>query len=101
MADFKISGKMKVGTLKARFKESFGSTLRVYHGVGFANDDATVASIAKKSVKAGSEVSAHGKTKVGNFEKSVLAEYGIKVQIAKPDDSALSDNDLTLTQSGK
>ena len=40
MADLSISGKMKVKTLKANFKEAYGSTLRVYVGKKFADDDA-------------------------------------------------------------
>ena len=48
MADFSISGRMKVKTLTERFKEAFGSTLRVYDGRSFA-DGATIGdSIAKK-----------------------------------------------------
>ena len=43
MADFSIDGRMKVKTLKKQFKDAFGATLRVYKGVGFADDDATLA----------------------------------------------------------
>ena len=32
MAEFKIDGRMKVKTLKEKFKEEFGGTLRVYNG---------------------------------------------------------------------
>ena len=101
MADFNISGRMKVKTLRESFKEAFGSTLRVYDGRSFANDDDTVGSIAKNTVKSGSEVSAHGRTKVSTFENSMNEIYGIRVQVATPDDKELVDNDLSLTQSGK
>ena len=43
MADFSISGKMKVKTLKANFKEEYGSTLRVKKKKKIADDDATLA----------------------------------------------------------
>ena len=88
MADFTISGKMKVKTLKANFKEEFGSTLRVYNGQKFADDDATLASIRKGDAKGG-EVKINGKMLVGNFEKKILDEFGIKIQVANPDDSKL------------
>jgi hypothetical protein len=101
MADFSITGHMKVGTLKERFHNEFGSLLRVYAGVKFADDDATVSSIAKKTVKRGSEVKAHGRTKVINFENAMKEIYGIRVQVAAKDDSKLVDNELTLAQSGK
>jgi hypothetical protein len=100
MADLSISGKMKVKTLKANFKEEYGSTLRVYVGKKFADDDATLASIRKEDAKGG-EVKINGKMLVGNFEKKILEEFGIVIQVATPDDSKLSDNSLTLTASGK
>lgn len=100
MADLSISGKMKVKTLKANFKEAYGSTLRVYVGKKFADDDATLASIRKEDAKGG-EVKINGKMLVGNFEKKILEEFGIIIQVATPDDSKLSDNSMTLTASGK
>ena len=101
MADFKITGNMKIKTLRDNFKREFGSTLRVYHGVKFAGDSDSVGKIAKKTVKRGQEVSAHGRKKVSTFEKEIQDTYGIKVQIATSDDSKLVDNNLSLTQSGK
>ena len=100
MADLSISGKMKVKTLKANFKEEYGSTLRVYVGKKFADDDATLASIRKEDAKGG-EVKINGKMLVGNFEKKILEEFGIVIQVATPDDSKLSDDSITLTASGK
>jgi hypothetical protein len=101
MADFAISGRMKIKTLKANFKNEFGSTLRVYKGVKFADDNDTIASIASKKIESGSELKANGNTKVGTFEDRMKDIFGIKVQVATKDDSALVDNDLTLTASGK
>ena len=100
MAEFSISGRMKVKTLKSSFKESFGSTLRVYSGQKFADDDATLASIRKDDAKGG-EVKINGNMLVGNFEDKILEEYGIKVQVASPDDSELVDNKLSLSKSGQ
>lgn len=100
MADFTISGRMKVKTLKADFKKAYGSTLRVYNGQRFADDDATLASIRKTDSKGG-DVVINGKMLVGNFEDKILTEYGIKIQVASPDDSKIIDNKITLTQSGK
>ncbi len=45
MAEFNISGRMAVKTLKKQFKDAFGATLRVYNGKKFADDNATLASI--------------------------------------------------------
>ena len=100
MADFTVSGRMTVKSLKKQFKEAFGSTLRVYNGAKFADDDATLASIRKEGVKGG-ELAAKGNMKVGNFEDKFLETFGIKIQVANADDSKLVSNDITLSQSGK
>ena len=100
MADFTITGKMKVKTLKANYKENFGSTLRIYNGKKFADDDATLASIRVGEAKGG-EVKINGKMLVGNFETKILEEFGIRVQVADVDDTKLVDDSITLTASGK
>ena len=99
MAEFTLNGRTKVKTLKANFKENFGSTLRVYKSAsckgGFADDDATLASIRAEGAKGGDLV-VKGNMQVGNFEKKVAEMYGIGVQVATKDDSALADNSITL-----
>ena len=64
MAGFKITGYMMVETLKEKFKEEFGSTLRVYVGGSkrIADDDGTVSEITETTISQGSEFSAHGRT---------------------------------------
>ncbi|MCQ2302051.1 MAG: hypothetical protein MJZ94_05430 [Bacteroidales bacterium] len=100
MADFSIDGRMKVKTLKKQFKDAFGATLRVYKGVGFADDDATLASIRAEGAKGG-EVKVVGNMKVGNFEDKMKEVFGIKVQVANADDSALANNSVTISAAGK
>ena len=103
MADFNIAGRMKISSLKSSFKSSFGSTLRVYIGNSNrpADDGDTVGKLAQKTVHQGSEVKAHGKTKVSTFEKAMKDTYGIRVQVANSSDTELVDNNMTLTASGK
>lgn len=100
MADFTITGRMKVKTLKSDFKENFGSTLRVYNGQKFADDDATLASIRKNDAKGG-DVKINGNMLVGNFEKKILEEFGVKVQVADIENTKLISDSITLTASGK
>ncbi|MHA7864967.1 hypothetical protein [Flagellimonas marinaquae] len=91
---------MKVKSLKEDFKNAYGSTLRVYNGRAFADDDATLASIRKGDSKGGDfEVS--GNMHVSTFEERVFEKFGIKVQVATPDDSSLAKNDISLSASGK
>ena len=104
MAEFKLDGRMKVKTLKDNFKKNFGSTLRVYKSVtckgAFADDNATLASLRAEG-KAGGELTVGGNLRVGNFEKKIAELYGIGVQVANADDSALADNNATLVAAGK
>ena len=104
MADFKLDGRTKVKTLKANFKKEFGGPLRVYKSIsckgGFAEEEATLASIRAEGAKGG-ELIVKGNMQVGNFEKKVAELYGIGVQVANSDDSKLADNSITLSASGK
>ncbi|MBP5548105.1 MAG: hypothetical protein J6X58_04335 [Bacteroidales bacterium] len=104
MAEIALKGGMKVKTLKADFKKAFGSTLRVYMSPTckgrMADDDATLASIRAKDAKGG-ELKVVGHMQVGNFEKKIAEMYGIGVQVANADDSALADNSATLVAAGK
>ena len=99
MAEFNISGRLTVKSLKKQFKEAFGATLRVYKGKQFA-DDATLASIRVGDVKGG-ELKCAGNLKVGNFENKMKELFGVTVQVATKDDSALADNDITIAAAGR
>ena len=104
MAEIKLTGNMKVKSLKADFKEAFGATLRVYKNPsckgGFADDNATLASIRAEGAKGG-ELKIVGNMQVGNFEKKIAEMYGIGVQVANADDSALADNSGTISAAGR
>jgi len=91
---FLITGQIKVVTLKKRFHDEFGLTLRVYDGRSFADEDQTIGQIRKK--KGSGDLSIKKNMKVGTLEEKIESEFGIKVQIAGSDDSYLCENDLTL-----
>ena len=96
MADFNISGRTKIKTLKEDFKTEFGGTLRVYNGRSHADDSETVGSVAKKTITRGSEVSANGNLLVKSFEERMKETYGIRVEVATADDSKLADDGCRL-----
>ncbi|MBO7134204.1 MAG: hypothetical protein J6W06_08610 [Bacteroidales bacterium] len=100
MAEFSIDGRMKVKTLRKQFKDAFGATLRVYKGNQFADEDATLASIRVGDAKGG-ELKCAGNLKVGNFENKMKEMFGVTVQVANKNDSALADNDGTIAAAGK
>jgi hypothetical protein len=101
-AEIKISGIKKVKTLQREFKEAFNLTLRVKVGKGNMNADpeATIASIKQPGCKGG-EIKINGHIKVGNFENAFMEQYGINVQIANADDTALVSNDLSLSAAAR
>ena len=103
MAEFNIDPRMKVKKLKAEFKKTFGSTLRVYTTKNckqFADDEATLGDIRDPKAKGG-KLSVGGNTQVGTFEEKLSDLYGIGVQVANADVSKLVDNKVTLSSSGK
>ena len=104
MAEIKLTGNKKIGTLCKEFKEAFGATLRVYKSTsckgGFADPNATLASIRAEGAKGG-ELKIVGNMQVGNFEKKIAEMYGIGVQVATADDSALADNGGTIAAAGR
>ena len=81
---------MTVRTLKEKFKKEFEGTLRVYDGREKAEDNATLASIRKNDDVKGGELVCRANRTVGKFEKEMLEVFGIKVQVASPDDWVLA-----------
>ena len=75
-------------------------TLVLCSKFGLADENATLASIRAEGHKGGDLV-VKGNMQVGNFEKKVAELYGIGVQVANADDSALADNSVTLVAAGK
>lgn len=104
MADLKINGRTTVRKLKADFKAAFGSTLRVYMSPTckgkMADDAATLASIRAEGAKGG-ELTVGGNKTVGKFETEFAEAWGIGVQVANANDTALADNNKTLVAAGK
>jgi len=103
MASIEIKGRMKVKTLQKQFKEAFGCTLRIYNGKRFADSVATLASLRIKDAKVekGAELKVVGHMKCGSFENKILELFGIKTQVADPNDEKLAPNDITLSKAGE
>ena len=97
-AELKISGKMSVKKLKENFKNEFGGTLRVYDGRSKADDDARLASIRRKDDARVGELVCNGHLTVGSFERRMRDIFGIKVQVATPDDWTLALDGVTLAK---
>lgn len=96
MKIFAIDGRLRVKTLKDHFKETFGGTLRVYNGNKKADDEATLASIRTGDTVSG-QVECTENMTVGEFEQEMSDKFGIKVQVASPDDWVLALDEYTLS----
>lgn len=96
MADFKIDGRMTVRQLKENFKKEFEGTLRVYDGREKADDNATLAAIRQNDDVKKGEYACRASRTVGKFEQEMLEVFGIKVQVASPDDWVLALDGITL-----
>ena len=97
-AELKVSGRMTVKRLKENFKNEFEGTLRIYNGREKADDNATLASIRRNNDAKGGELVCNGNLTVGSFEKKMLEVFGIKVQVATPDDWMLALDGITLVK---
>ena len=97
-ADLKVSGRMTVKRLKENFKNEFGGTLRVYDGRAKADDNATLASIRRNEDAKGEKLVCNGHLTVGSFERRMRDIFGIKVQVATPDDWTLALDGITLSK---
>ena len=95
MAGFSMTGQMKLGTAQRHFKKEFGLTLRMYDGRSLADENQTLSKVRKKEGTS-KGLSVAKNMKVGNLEKKIEEEFGIKVQIAGSDDSYLCENKLSL-----
>ena len=89
---------MSVKKLKENFKNEFGGTLRVYDGREKADESATLASIRRNEDAKGGELICSGNKTVGGFEKEMQEVFGIKVQVATPDDWTLVLDGITLSK---
>ncbi len=101
MAEFSISGRMTVKSLRKQFKDAFGASLRVYKGAKFAPEDATLASIRSGENVKGGELVCKGNLQVGNFENKMKEMFGITVKVANPDNTKLADSKMTIAAVGR
>lgn len=104
-ADIKlrIEPNLKVSALKSAFNKKFGASLRVYKNIRFAQDNAKISEVrvAKIATPKNGIVKADADMKVADFEKLVLEEYGVKVQVANANNSKLAKNDGTIAEAAK
>lgn len=92
--EIKIDGRLLVETLCERFQKEFGGTLRVYQG----NKRCTGAEKVSEIAKTTGSYECRGSKTVGGFEKDLMSQFGIKVQVASADDWVLALDEMTLAK---
>lgn len=100
---FQVDGRMTVNTLQQEFRDAFNASLRVYEPGGKkANPKAHLASlrIDGDATQVGS-FEASNEMKVMDFEYKMKSIFGINVQVARSDDSKLSNDSSMLKDAGK
>ena len=96
-ADFDVKGNMKVKTLQKNFSNSFGCELRIYNGKRFAENNHTIAKIRDSKISTtGEEFKIRASWTVYRLEKQFAESFGIKVQVALPENGGLAENSQTL-----
>ncbi len=106
MASFSVDGRMTVKTLKEKFHDAFGVSLRVYKGnnagtgARFADDDSRLGAVAdeRASLSAEGDLEITDTMTVGEFETAFQAKYDIAVQVANEDNTKLLKNDVVLNK---
>ncbi len=106
MATFKVDGRMTVSSLKSKFMDAFGTSLRVYQGnnagrgARFADDKQRLGEVAdeRKTLAGLGEFEIIGEMTVDSFEKAFQEKFDIAVQVATPDNSKLAKNDSKLVE---
>ena len=104
MASFSVDGRMTVKTLKAKFHEAFGVSLRVYKGnnagtgARFADDDSRLGAVAdeRESLSSEGDLEITADMTVGEFETAFQKKYDIAVQVSSEDNKKLLGNDIKL-----
>lgn len=111
MKDIEVDGKLHVGTFQKRFKEAFGTEIRVYKaksdgtintgkGARVAPAKATLASICAEGKKV-KDLTIKKNKKVGDIEKEFAEIMGIGVQIMLPFGSDFAPDDMRLKDVAK
>ena len=97
VADFKVSGGMKVKYVIERFKESFSTGIRIYSGQIFANPDATIASLrnGKTEIRGAKDIAISSNMLVKEIEDLIQEKLGVKVQIEDAK-GGLADDNVTI-----
>lgn len=96
-ADFDVQGNMKVKTLQKNFSDSFGCELRIYNGKRFAEKNHTIAKIRDSKLSTtGEEFKIRASWSVDRLERQFAESFGIKVQVALPENGGLAENSQSL-----
>jgi len=98
MSIIKISGNMKVKTLKERFRKTFSLSLWLYNNNGEAADDNLTISEIRKEGVGGGQLHIRKNILIRNIEKRLEDDFGIKAEIRGLDDGEIENKEATLKE---
>ena len=111
MQDIDVNGNLQVGSFRKRFKEAFGTEIRVYKaksdgslntgkGAKSAPAKSTMANICAKGQKV-QDLTIKKNKSVGEIEKEFASNMGIGIQIMLPDGSGFAPDNMRLKDVAK
>jgi len=111
MEDIDVNGNLQVGTFKKRFKEAFGTEIKVYKakadgtlntgkGAKSAPSKSTMASICAEGQKV-QDLTIKKNKSVGDIELEFASKMGIGIQVLLPDGSGFAPNEMRLKDVAK
>jgi hypothetical protein len=106
LKDLEVAGNMHVGTFQKKFKEAFGTEIRVYKGLNTgkgarkADTNATLASICAKGMKV-QDIVIKKSHSVGEIEDQFKVQMGVGIQVMFPDGQQFAPNDMKLKDVAK
>lgn len=98
MATLFMTATTTVGELKKQFKETFGSSLRVYKGGRVADDIVTLSEIGLKTE---GTLECRSSLTVAGFIDRMASDHGLKVKVYTCDEWVACLDGLTLESTGK
>jgi hypothetical protein len=120
VAEVTVSGNKKISTLQKEFNNKFPFlTIKFFAPkeweksksggtISPLSSNQTLAKVRTKKPEKNSEISIHGRTKIGNLEENFMTEYGLYAQVCYKAKNASTDyytsgsaDDKSLTQFNK
>ena len=104
-AEFSVAPNKKLKSISSDFKKTFNLSLVFYKGAAIADSEMTLAALNSKTTKNvkfdADNFKIKGSMKVGDAEKLVDTNFGVKVQIKDTDAKKCVPDGITIGQASR